>query len=179
MDADLINSVITSHNSGIQAMLAPPRPEMAELVTPDAVLSLLDKMRNMFDIIIVDMYSSLQDLVINILDISNLIVLVTTPEIPSIKSARLFFEVTDALEYPPDKTQLILNKADRRTGIRAADIEASIKQKVEAQFPLDERAVITAVNQGVPYITSNSSSDLSKATITYAKKLFQFTKTKP
>ena len=173
LDIELVNNVLMSHNSGIKAMLAPPSPEMADLVTSEVIVEILDKMRRMFDIVIIDMYSSLQDIVISILDESDRIVLVTTPEIPAIKSARLFFEVTEALEYPPDKTQLILNKTDKRIGIRAADIESSIKHKVEAQLPLDERTVISAVNQGVPYIMGGPNSELTKATVAYAQKLYK------
>lgn len=173
IELDLLGKVMVSHNSGVKALLAPPRPEMADLVTPAAMTQILDKMRSAFDIVIVDTYSSLQDIVISVLDLSDRIVLVTTPEIPSIKSARLFFEVTDALEYSREKTQLILNKADRRVGIRAEDIESSIKYKVEAQLPLDEKTVISAVNQGIPYILGGSNSDLTKATIAFARQLYQ------
>jgi pilus assembly protein CpaE len=173
LETDLIDTVMVAHNSGIKALLAPPRPEMADLVTAEVLVNVLDKMQHMFDVIIIDMYSSLEDTVLNVLDASDIVVLVTTPEIPAIKSARLFFEVTEALEYPPAKTQLILNKAVRQGGIRAADIEASIKHKVVAQLPLEEKVVTTAVNQGVPYVLSGGNNPLAQATVAYAKQLYQ------
>jgi pilus assembly protein CpaE len=129
-------------------------------------------MRRMFDVIIVDMYSTLEDKVISILDEADIIVLVTTPEIPAIKSTRLFFEVTEALEYPPAKTKLILNKATPTSGIRAADIEASIKHKVVAQIPLDEKVVTTAVNQGVPFVLSGNTP-IGQSIVALAKMLYQ------
>lgn len=173
LETDLIDTVMVAHNSGIKALLAPPRPEMADLVTAEVLVNVLDKMQDMFDVIIIDMYSSLEDTVLSALDASDLVVLVTTPEIPAIKSARLFFEVTEALEYPPAKTQLILNKAVRQGGIRAADIEASIKHKVVAQLPLEEKVVTAAVNQGVPYVLSGGNNLLAQATAAYAKQLYQ------
>ena len=173
LDLELINSVLVSHNSGIKALLAPPKPEMADLVTPTAMTEILERLRQLFDLVIVDTYSTLQDIVISILDASDRIVLVTTPEIPSIKSAKLFFEVTDALEYPPEKTHLILNKSDRRVGITASAIKGAVKHEVMAELPLDERTVITAVNQGVPYVLGVGGSDLAKATAAYAKRLYQ------
>jgi len=173
LDTDLVERVLVTHSTGIKALLAPPRPEMADLVTPNTLTEILKKLRQMFDLVIVDMYSSLQDIVISILDISDVILLVTTPEIPSIKSAKLFFEVTDALEYPREKTQLVLNKADHRIGIRAEDIESSIKYKVMAQFPLDEKTVIQAINQGIPYVAGQTNSELTKAVVAYAQKLYQ------
>jgi len=173
IEIDLLETVMVTHNSGVKALLAPPSPEMSELITETIITQILDKMRNMFDVIIVDMYSSLENTVLSILDASDLVVLVTTPEIPSIKSARLFFEVTEALGYPPAKTELILNKARRDSGIRAADIEASIKQKVNAQLPLEEKVVTTAVNQGVPYVLSGGNNPLTQATVNYAKHLHE------
>ena len=172
METDLIETVMVAHNSGVKALLAPPSPEMADLVTPSVLTQLLTKMRDMFDVVIVDTYSTLEDKVISVLDEADQIILVTTPEIPAIKSAKLFFEVTDALEYPPNKTQLILNKTNPQSGIRAADIEASIKHKVMAQLPLDEKTVTTAVNQGIPYVLSGNNP-LTQSTVAYAKQLYQ------
>jgi len=173
IDTDLLERVMVEHSSGIKALLAPPRPEMADLVTAPALTKILEQMRKGFDIVVVDMYSSLQDTVISVLDISDLIVLITTPEIPSIKNARLFYEVTEALQYPPEKIQLILNKTDPRVGIRAQDIEANIKRKIHAQLPLDERTAIQAINQGIPYLIGGAGSNLAKATAFYAKKVHQ------
>ena len=175
VDQDLIETVMVTHKqSGVQVLLAPPSPEMSELITDRVISQLLPLMRRMFDVVIVDMYSSLENTVLTILDESDLVILLTTPEIPAIKSARLFFEVTDALGYSQAKTQLILNKANRNSGIRAADIEASIKHKVVAQLPLDEKVVTTAVNQGVPYVLSgNNNNPLIQSTVGYAKYLVQ------
>jgi len=173
LDAELVDRVLVAHKSGVKVLLGPPRPEMADLVTPQAMTEILIRLRQMFDVVIVDTYSTLQDIVISILDESDRIVLVTTPEIPSIKSAGLFFEVTGALEYPLEKTHLLLNKSDRRVGINAAQIKGALKHEVAAELPLDEQTVITAVNQGVPYVLGVGGSDLAKVTATYAKKLYQ------
>lgn len=173
LDTDLVERVLTPHSSGIKALLAPPRPEMADLVTPSSITAILTKLRQLYDVIILDMYSSLHDTVISGLDEADLIVLVTTPEIPAIKSARLFFEVTDALEYPREKTHLVLNKTNPKIGIRAEDIESSIKYTVHAQFPLDERTAISAANQGIPFVAGQPGSDLAKAVTQYAKQIYQ------
>jgi len=171
LDIDLIERVMMPHSTGIHALLAPPRPEMADLVTPAALSKILEKLQQMYDIIVIDMYSSLHDTVITALDASELIVLVTTPEIPAIKSARLFFEVTEALEYPREKTHLVLNKANPRIGIRAEDIQSSIKYTVQAQFPLDEATAVQAVNAGIPYVVGQSNTELAKSVINYAQKI--------
>jgi len=164
LDDELILDVFIPHSSGVKALLAPPRPEVADTVTPSLVVDVLERLRAMFDIIIVDTGSVLDDVVLNVLDLSDKIMVVTTPEIPSIKDAKLFFEVTEALEYSRSRIMFVLNKADKRINIRAEDIEANIKYPIEGQLPLDERSVTTAVNQGVPYVLGNKNSLLTQAT---------------
>ena len=68
-------------------------------------------------------------------------------------------------------TLLVLNKADRRTNIRAEDIQASIKYPVSSQLPLDERIATTAANQGVPYMVSEREGVLAQATTALARHI--------
>jgi pilus assembly protein CpaE len=163
LDQDLLNHVLLEHESGIKAVLAPPRPEMADLIAPGVLNTILDELRNLYAYVVVDTPNTLADATLTVLDTADRVVLITTPDIPSIKNAKLFFEVTEALEYPLDKTILILNKADRNANIRAEDIQTSIKHPVAAQVPLDERTATTAANQGVPFMISAHSTPLAQA----------------
>jgi pilus assembly protein CpaE len=169
LDSDLLETVMVGHASGVKALLAPPRPEMADRVGPGLLEKVLPMLRDMYTYTVVDTANTISDITLTVLDAADRIVLVTTPEIPAIKDAKLFFEVTDALEYPPSKTILILNKADPHNGIRAEDIQASIKHPVAAQLPLDERAATLAANQGVPYMISGRATKLAAATVMLAQ----------
>jgi pilus assembly protein CpaE len=172
LDDELINDVFLPHSSGVKALLAPPDPQTADAMMPKAptlLTDVLERLRKMFDIIIIDTSSVLDDVVLNVLDVSDKIIVVTTPEIPSIKDAKHFFEVTEALGYERERIIFVLNKTDKRINIRAEDISANIKYKVEGQLPLDERSVTTAVNQGVPYILGDKNSLLTQATIALSK----------
>ncbi len=171
LDEELLSDVFIAHSSGIKALLAPPRPEVADTVTPALVSDVLQRLKMMFDVILVDTGSMLDDVVLNVLDLSDKIIVVTTPEIPAIKDAKLFFEVTEALEYERDRIMFVLNKADKRINIRAEDIEANIKYPIQGQLPLDERTVTTAVNQGVPYVLGSKNSLLAQATVHLGQRL--------
>jgi pilus assembly protein CpaE len=119
----------------------------------------------------VDTPNTLADATLAVLDTADRVVLITTPDIPSIKNAKLFFEVTEALEYSLDRTILILNKADRHSNIRADDIQASIKHPVAIQIPLDERTAATAANQGVPFMMSAQSTPVAQAVMELGRHL--------
>ncbi len=170
LDDELLETVLVKHGSGVKALLAPPRPELADQVSPTLVEKVLTGLRNLMSYVVVDTSSVVSDITLTALDAADRIVLVTTPDIPSIKDAKLFFEVADALEYPSSKTLLVLNKSDPHSGIRAEDIQASIKHPVAAQLPLDERTATLAANHGVPYVVGNMrTTKLAQATVSLAQ----------
>ncbi len=169
LDNELIEDIFLAHSSGVKALLAPPRPEEADTISPSLITNVLDRLKTMFDIIIIDTSSVLDDVVLSVLDASDKIIVVTTPEIPAIKNAKLFFEVTEALDYDRDKILFVLNKTDKRINIRAEDIEANIRYSIASQLPLDERSVTTAVNQGVPFVLGSKNSALTQAIVGLGK----------
>ncbi|MDY7040781.1 MAG: response regulator [Chloroflexota bacterium] len=164
LDSYLVETVMIPHQSGVRALLAPPRPEMADLLTPDHIKAILEELRNSFDYIVVDTWTALHDLVLQVLDVSDRIVLVTVPEVPSIKNVRLFLDVTEALEYPPNKLLLVVNQVDRRGGgISVKLIEENLKHPVITQIPLDDRAAPVSINQGVPFVLGDKRNPLAQA----------------
>lgn len=172
-DRSLMDSVLTPHSGGIKVLLAPPRPEMAEYVTADDLQQVLAQLKRQFDYVVVDTWTALHDTVLAVLDNADLIVLVTTPDIPSLRNVRLFFEVAEQLGYLPERISLVLNKSDpRRSRIRASDVEESLKHPVIAEMPLDD-AVALSVNQGVPFVISDGARPISQAVTRLAEKLLE------
>ncbi len=179
MDSDMLNSVLAPHGSGLKVLLSPPHPEAAESllagIAPDgemggqsALGAILGLMRGEFDIVVVDMWSWVDDVALTIFDSAALIVLVVMPNIPAIKSARLFLEVVDRLNYPMRKIALVVNGVDRRMGIRVEQIEQAMIP-VAAQIPLDEQVVLAAVNHGVPFVMRDRSRPVSQGILQLAE----------
>ena len=163
LDPDSIDTAALAHASGIRALLAPPRPEMADLVGPDHLKRILEELRKQYDYVVVDTATIINDTILTALDLADRIVLVATPDIPAIKNARLFFEITDALNYLPNKIMLVINKVDRRSGITAQMIEDNIKHQVVGQIPLDEVLVLNSINRGVPLMVDQRSKPIGQA----------------
>lgn len=170
LDQDYIASVALQHASGARVFLAPPSPEQADVVNAAQVKRTLEILRTLFTYVIVDTSSALNDIALSIFDVSDKIVLVTTPDIPAIKDARIFFDLIDALSYPPDRILFALNRVDKRGGISAQNIQDSIKHEVMAQLPLEER-VLFSINNGVPLFVSNRNLPFAQAIADMAAKL--------
>jgi pilus assembly protein CpaE len=170
-DEDILNGVMATHSSGVKVLLAPPRPEMAELVTVEHLRAVLNVMRRMFDYVIIDTGKSINDALLAIFDAAEQIILISTADIAALKNAKLFFEVTDALEYPPGKTILVVNKEDGRSGINAKDIEGNIKHPVAGSILRDDRTTAAALNRGIPFVIMQRGSGVSQAMFALARLL--------
>ncbi len=111
-DLDSLESVLVNHSSSTRVLLAPPSPEMAELVTPSAFHEILEALRLTHDLVVVDSWTTLNEATLDLLDLSDEIVTLLTLEITNIKNVRLFLEVADQLGYGSDKIKLVLNRSD-------------------------------------------------------------------
>lgn len=170
-DEDLLNGVLASHSSGIKVLVAPPRPEMAELVTADHVRKILALMQKMFDYIIVDTGKGLSDPLLALFDATEQIILISTADISSLKDAKLFFELSHQLEYPSSKTMLILNRYDGKSGINARDVEGNIKHPVTGVIARDDKATALALTRGIPVIMTQRGIALSQSLYAMARML--------
>ncbi len=157
-----VDSALISHSTGIRVLLAPPSPEMAELVTTEHMRRVVDRLRMTHDVVIVDTAPVFQDATLALLDMSDTVLGVLTLEITNIKNIRLFLEVADQLGYGSDKVRLVLNRSDSAYGIRIADVENSIGRKVDHTVISDGRTVVYALNRGVPFLWSNKQAQVSQ-----------------
>ncbi len=152
IDADLISSVVQVHRSGLHVLMSPPRPEMADVVTDASLKTLWANLRQLYDFIIVDTTSSLNDIALSILDEADRILLVTQQNLPSLKNVSRFFDLAQSLEYQQKKVWLVVNRVSAKQGISVKDIGDTLKRPVLMTIPEDDLTVSTAIDQGVPVV---------------------------
>jgi pilus assembly protein CpaE len=160
LDQEMIDNVLVTHASGLKVLVSPPRPEQAYDIAPDDVRTLINTLANAFDYVIIDTPTQYDELTLNLFDLAEKIVLVCIPTIPSIRNTRKMLDIFDTLKKPAnlsDKVVFVLNRVvgdkDKSSGtVPAASIENHLKKTIISQIPLDERAVLTSVNQGVPLV---------------------------
>src|SRR4029079_11437660 len=168
-EPESLDTFVINHSAGIRVLLAPPTPEMAELITPTAVRRVLEAFRRQHDLVIVDCTSWFNETTLAILDAADTILTILSLEITSIKNMRLFLEVADQLGYEHGKVKLVLNRADSSLGIRVTDVENSIGRKVDHTIVSDGRSVVYALNRGVPFFLSNREAEVSQDVLRLAQ----------
>jgi pilus assembly protein CpaE len=173
MDMATLEQTMVEHSTGVRVLMAPPSPEMAELVTPDHLSRIVAELRTSYDLVVVDSSPLLQDVTLAFLDQSDVVLAVLTLEITNIKNMRQFLALTDQLGYPPDKVQLLLNRADSGYGIRQQDVESSIGRKISHSVVSDGRTVVYALNRGVPFVVAARQARVSEDIIRVAKTVLE------
>jgi pilus assembly protein CpaE len=172
LDPEVVNDVMMTHaQSGLQLLAAPMRPEMADKVTSEQFSKLLQYFRQLYSYVIVDTSSYLTDIILGAMDICDVLLLITTQDIPSIKNAKLFLSLVDAMHIKRKKVLLAVNRYDKRMSILPEKIGENLKQEVVASIPFDERIVAYSVQKGVPFMIDNKGQPIGKSILMIAEKV--------
>jgi len=163
LDSEIVDGVLVKHAAtGISILASPSRPEQADKVNADQFLKVVDFLRRMYAYVVVDTATYLSDVTIAAIDVCDVLVLVTTQDIPSIKNSRLFLDLMQTLKIDRSRVVFVMNKFDKRIAITADRVSENLKQEVAAILPLEERVVIPAVNRGIPFMIDNKTQPIAR-----------------
>lgn len=147
--------------SGIDILLAPPRVEMAEMVTTSDIEKAISLLRQLYDFVIVDTRAALSDDVLTFLDSADLVLQVLTFEMMSIRAVAMAGETFAAIGYPPSKIVTILNRSDASASFDRAYIEEVIRSPIHFEVVSDGQLVLNANNEGRAFVTSHPDMPIS------------------
>ncbi len=171
IDAELIRQVVVRHESGIDLLLAPPSPETAELVTPEALPTILDILRATYDYVIVDVDKRLDEVNLRIFDAAEAIYVVLTADLSSLKNVRIMLETLANLGYDSARARLVLNRSTAFTGINVKHAEGALRRPIDHHVVNDYRGAISALNSGAPVLDTKAESPLGRAIIDFARAI--------
>ena len=172
LDVEIVEEVMIKHAaSGVHILAAPSRPENAEKVTGDQLAKILEFLRQIYAYVIVDTSSYLTDNTLAAIDESDLIILPTTQDIPSVISSQLFLGLLQTLGTERERVLFVMNRFDKRINITPERVAENLKQEVVAIIPLDEQTVVKAVNQGVPFMPESRSQPAGRGILQLAEKV--------
>jgi pilus assembly protein CpaE len=172
LDPEIVEEVMVKHAaSGLHILAAPSRPEHAEKVSSSQFSRLLEYLSQMYAYVVVDTATFLTEVTLAAVDLSDLIVLVTTQDIPSIKNCRLFLDLLQTLGVERGRILFIMNRYDRRINITPERVAENLKQEVALAIPLDEATATKAVNRGVPFVLDSKNQPVSRGVFALAESV--------
>lgn len=172
LDPEIVEEVMLKHaGSGIHILAAPNRPEHADKISSGQFASVLEYLIQIYAYVVVDTPSLLTDVTLAAIDASDLVVLVTTQDIPSIKNCRLFLDLTQTLGIDRERILFVMNRYDKRINITPERVAENLKQEISSVIPLDEGTVMKAVNRGVPFVLESRNQPASRGIFSLAESV--------
>jgi pilus assembly protein CpaE len=166
-----LGDVLWRDPSGIDILLAPPRIEMAEMLTPRDVEKVLSLLRRVYESIVIDMSSHLNDINLAFLDASDSIIEIVTYDSTTIHNTVSIADTFRSIGYPASKVRYLINRADSPGGIDPADLERALGRVPEHRVVSDGKLVIQSNNEGVPFVLASPDAAISKDLMRVASEL--------
>lgn len=160
-DAMVLKTYLSVHPGSIYALCAPRNPIDMDKITGEHVGHLLRQLRSEFQYVVVDTAPGLGEHVLATLEQATDGVWVCGMDIPSIRGLRTGFQILSELDLLPDNRHVVLNMADRKTGLTVQDVEATIGAPVDIVLPRS-RTVPFSTNKGVPLLQDGSRDGVAK-----------------
>lgn len=162
LDGPALLSLLTSHRSGLKALVAPMEPSAAETISTELVVQVLELLRDEFDYVIVDSPPALDDHVLAAFDRSDVVALLATLDIPALKNLKLTLETLDLIGFSRDRLKIVLNRSDSKVGLALSEVEKTLKAPIVAQIP-SSRDVPASTNRGVAIVSDDPKHPVSLA----------------
>ena len=153
MTDDLFDLFVAPHASGIRLVTGSESPELAELVTVSAVHHALQRLRATSDYVIVDCAATFTQHTLAAVDAADVIAVVTTPHLASMKSALDVIRVLDKLQVPKERILLILNRATA-SGVAIEQVTRFFGRKPEVIIPFTP-PFDDAADEGKPLVMTS------------------------
>jgi pilus assembly protein CpaE len=167
MDESFFSGVVEKTETGVHLLASSPRPRQ---VTADAskIGALLEAASRMYRTTVLDVPRS-DMTILDSLDASTTVVVVTSQEIASLRNAATMAETLRA-RYGTGRVKVAINRFHRESVIAHADIERAVGGSVEHMIPSDYRSAIEALNAGRP-LAMDRDSKLGVAFQRFARDL--------
>ncbi len=157
---------------GIAVLLAPPRPEEADLVAASELGNAIGLLAQTHDYVIVDTPSRLSEDTLAMLDAASVILIVITYQGSTIANTRSAIDTFEALGYKGQKPLLlVVNQSDMTAGLSKGGMEHALNLPVVGEIPSDWKLVSESNNKQQPFVLSNAKAPASVAIANLAEAL--------
>ena len=171
-DPEIIKKYVSLHSSGLDFLPAVTQIRQVGHITPESLKPFFKKAARIYDFIIVDAGKAFSETLITVLDHSNLIFLVGTPDILSVYQLKWGLDVLQSLHFPAKMVRLILNRSESHGGVAWQEVRSALTCEIFSHIPSDGKSVGMALNRGVPCVIDSPRSKVTLAFNKMANDLF-------
>ena len=161
LDAEMLDSLLTEHPTGLRVLAAPLEPAFADDITTAGLMQMLDVLQETYDFVVVDTASMLDELILSLIEKADDVLMVVDMDLPSLKNAKLALETLRLLKFSTSNVKLVMNRSNAKNKLNNKEIEAALKMEIAASVPSDA-SVPNSVNEGRPVVETDPKGKVAK-----------------
>jgi len=152
LDSAFVQSALPIYHDNLYVLPAPSRIEAAETVTPEHLGKILSYIRQLgvFRWILVDGGCQLRDITLKAMELSEEIILVTTPSVPALTNARRLLELLKILDLEGASWKFLLNSWNKKSNMTLEEVEKFLDRKITWVVGNDLQMVNRSIDEGRP-----------------------------
>ncbi len=152
MDETAADAFTTRHDSGLRLLSASEsRLVMNQEISPESMLTLIEKYREYNDYVIVDLPRHIDVMNATVLEAADKITVVMQQSFPHLHdTARLLSILHNELNVDADRINVVVNRYSKNLPILIKDIETALNIESLIKIPNQYRVTSESVNSGVP-----------------------------
>jgi len=162
LDRESIKENLARHHTGVSILPAPLHPTEWRNLTPQHIEKIVDMLAQGHDWVVIDTPGTFNEIIAMTLELADIILLVTSMDIASIKDTALALEMLRAADVSEDKVKLVINHSTSANSLREEDVERVLEYQVTWRIPHDYN-VASANQLGIPIVTAKPYARVSRA----------------
>ena len=170
IDRDKIRDYLVKHHSGVSILPAPLHPTEWRNMTPQHIEKIVELLAQTHDYVVIDTPGTFNELIATTLELANLILLITSMDIASIKDTALALEMLRAAAVSEDKVKLTINHSTAANSLREEDVSRVLEYDVFWRIPHD-LSVSSSTQLGQPIVIAKPYARVSRSIIDLAHTL--------
>ena len=162
LDSAFLMNIMVRHGSGLYVLPSPSKLNGYPVATPDTMQRVLNVLRDMFDVVVIDGGQSMDNAYLKVIEMSDALLIISILSLPCLHNTHNLLRSLKGLSIlPEDRMRVVINRYLKKSDVSIPEAEESIKQEIFWSIPNDYKATMSAINQGKPL-----SQVVSKAPVT-------------
>lgn len=157
-----VREVMWRDRAGVDILLAPPRVEMAEMISARDIEKTISILRRIYGAIVIDTPTSLSETTLAFLDASDVVLSIVTYDSTTIHNTIAVADAFASIGYTPEKLMYLVNRADSSGGISRDELARALGRKPEFDVVSDGRLVVQANNEAMAFVVASPDAAISR-----------------
>ena len=167
----VLNACKQYKDTSLYVLAEPIYLEESHTMTPTHIFKLFEYLRESFSYILVDVGTNIDKMNMKILELSDLILLVSIVNLPLIRNCQRCLDLFNNLGFDENKTKIVINRYLENDEIKIEDVEKVLNQSIYWKIPNNYFTIMSSINKAMPVCEINENSNVTLSFSGLANKI--------